>query len=168
MTHYPSTLVYHEAGHAVIGIQLGGRITKLSIRELDRLNDPFCIRFEDSYGSEPDRRLLLAQAVTLYAGFESDKRAGFDGDFIEANAEDDYDSAAELLRRCNDDEMEFEALKQKVMQSAESLVQKHWSKIEMLAQELRKHEEIPGYKVISMLKPYERVAEKQKTPDTTS
>ncbi|MFK7730923.1 MAG: hypothetical protein AB8B48_04810 [Pseudomonadales bacterium] len=168
MTHYPSTLVYHEAGHAVVGIQLGGRITKLSIRELDRLNEPFCIRFEDGYGSEPDRRLLLAHAITLYAGFESDKRAGFEGDFVDANAEDDHDSAAELLRRCNDNEMEFETLKQKVMLSAEKLVQKHWSKIEMLARQLRKHEEIPGYKVISMLKPYERSTVEKETADTSA
>ncbi len=168
MIHYPVTLAFHEAGHAVVGIQLGGRITKLSIRELDRLNEPFCIKFEETHGVEPDRRLLLANAVTLYAGFQSDKRAGFDGDFIDANAEDDYDNAEYLLRRCIDNDAEFEALKQKVMQSSENLVQKHWSKIEMLARELQKHEEIPGYKVISMLRPYERTAEQRKTVDTSN
>jgi len=168
MTHYPSTLAYHEAGHAVVGIQLGGRITKLSIRELDRLNEPICIRFEESHGLEPDRRLLLANAVALYAGYASDKRAGFEGDFTDANAEDDYHSAATILRRCIDNDTEFESLQQKVMQSAENLVKKHWSKIELLARELQRHEEIPGYKVIAMLRPYERPLEEHKETDTST
>ncbi len=168
MTYYPTTLAFHEAGHAVIGIQLGGRITKLSIREIDRINEPFCIKFEETHGIEPDRRILLANAVTLYAGFQSDKRAGFEGDFIDANAEDDYNSAAHLLRRCNDDNMEIEALQQRVIQSAENLVQKHWPKIEMLGRELQKCEEIPGYKVISMLRPYERVVTGRKVADTNT
>ncbi len=168
MTYYPTTLAFHEAGHAVVGIQLGGRITKLSIREIDRINEPFCIKFEESHGIDPDRRILLANAVTLYAGFQSDLFAGFEGDYIDANAEDDYDCAAELLRRCNDDNMEFEALKNRVMQSAENLVKKHWAKIEMLGRELQKQEEIPGYKVISMLKPYERSAVDTKATDASA
>lgn len=168
MTHNLNTVAFHEAGHAVIGIQLGGRISKLSIRELDLLTQPFCIKFEETHGIEPDRRILLANAVTLYAGFQSDKRAGFEGDFIDANAEDDYDNAAHLLRRCNDQGKDFETLKQQVMQSAENLVHKHWSKIEMLARELQKQQEIPGYKVISMLRPYERAVEERRVTDTST
>ncbi|MEM8496403.1 MAG: hypothetical protein AAF542_00180 [Pseudomonadota bacterium] len=168
MSYYPTTLAFHEAGHAVVGIQLGGRITKLSIREIDRLNEPFCIKFEETHGIDPDRRILLANAVTLYAGFESDKLAGFEGDFVDANAEDDYDNAAHLLRRCDDDNMEFEALKKRVMQSAENLVKKHWLKITMIGRELQKREEIPGYKVIEMLRPYERSAVENKETDIST
>ena len=149
---YPDlTSAHHEAAHAVIGIQLGGRITQLSLLESDRAKDQFCITFEHTYQNEPAKRWLLANAITLFAGYEGDKKNGFDGDFIDAGAEDDYTKAAELLRQCVTSDSQYESFRAKVMESTVNLVDKHWNRIDALAKELSSKGHLPGYKVIALL-----------------
>ncbi|MFK8020415.1 MAG: hypothetical protein AB8B86_11635 [Pseudomonadales bacterium] len=144
-----STAAYHESAHAVVGIQFGGRITKVS--SLAVLKKEFCIEFKDDYGSELDRKTLLSRAITFYAGYEADKLAGFVGNYREAGAADDYEKANALLMKCCENKNQFDLLQAKVLQSTRTIVSKNWPKISRLAKLLQKSGELPGYKVISLI-----------------
>ena len=143
------TTAYHESAHAVVGIQFGGRITKISMRPAPE--KAFCIEFEDDYSAKLNRKTLLSRAITFYAGYEADKLAGFAGDYLAAGAADDYEKAGALLMLCCENKNQFALLQAKVLQSTRNIVSKNWSKISRLAKELQLHGELPGYKVITSL-----------------
>jgi Peptidase family M41 len=124
-------IAYHEAGHAVISMNLGYRCLYVTIiPDGDRLGHVCC---EDPLAGEHDDKIKHALKVLIAASLAESKHIGSRtwGDA------DDRVKATNLALLATDRDTEHaEALINEMIGEASDLVEQHWPDIEALAERL--------------------------------
>ncbi len=145
---YDST---HEAGHAVVGLLLGVSQDVVTI-EADAAagNAGHVIQNHGSpyldLGGENWN--LMVRAITSYAGHMATLRLGYDEDYIEAGAENDYRDAAFACHSiAGPDEDYCAELQKSASDTARMMVDLCWGQIELVASALEETHTLSGAEV---------------------
>jgi len=147
----------HEAGHAVIGLLLGSPLDVVTIEaDVDEGSAGHAINEHGKPHVDPggDNWNLMVRAITAYAGCMATRRLGYDEDYIEAGAEDDYRNAAFACDSISGgDEDRCAELQESARETAHMMVEMCWGQIELLASALEENRTLSGAEVEEILKP---------------
>ncbi len=133
----------HEAAHAVVGVLLGSPPDEVTIEP--NADEGTAGHAVLNHGSPYDDRggedwNLMVRAITCYAGHMATLRLGYDEDYEEAGAANDYHNALSALDSiAGGDESELQRFGEFAKQVARMMVDLAWDQIEDLA-ELVEHE----------------------------
>jgi ATP-dependent Zn protease len=151
---------YHEAGHAVVALELGFPPQRLSIVPNDknegRLIAPWPEGFDEF--SEDFEEVLRRRLVVLFAGVKSEelfteRPTDPDDPNLDPRSRDsDADLASDLVLRLmsetGDQDLEIAS---RAQDEAEAILQKKQAKVERLAKALVEHKELSGDDLVSII-----------------
>jgi len=124
-------VAYHEAGHAVISMNLGYRCLYVTIvPDGDRLGHVCC---EDPMVGGHDDMIKHALKVLIAASLAESKHIG---SHTWVDADDSVKAANLALLATGGDTQQAEALINEMIGEARKLVKRHWSDVEKLAEQL--------------------------------
>ncbi len=146
----------HEAAHAVIGQLLGKPLETVTIEpDVDEGTAGHAITDHGKpfYDLGGDYWNLMVRAITSYAGHMATRRLGYDEDYVEAGAENDYKDAALACHSiAGPDEDYCAELQKSASETARMLVDMCWSQIPLLASALEEQQTIAGADVLDLLR----------------